>query len=222
MNNSIKNKLAKLIISSVLGYIKREFPENARSWRQATDELPTIGNFVYQDVAEFQKTKINKNDYELIKQKSENPAEHNSKWHKIIKKYIKNLNYDSLIKLSELYGDWFLDEKTKNEINKYLGKKLFENNKFEANDEKIENVKELDYLSNKSLQFITENGYIFENLVSPKNEDMKISLKYYVLNSSGFDEFIMKINEFLAIFNQELSNSDVEKLKIHVEKYKQK
>lgn len=194
-------KTQKELVSKLLKYIKTEFPMNAKSWNQSTDEITTIGYWIAEELEYDRYDKI-------FTETSNTPALRNRKWYDFISKNVTKLTPHALEQLAMRFGRWF----------DFGDSKLYENSQFQEQESKFP-AKNLKFLTNKTNQFEIESGVIFENLVDPKIADMQISLKYHVNNSSSFETFIASINEFLGKQNLYLTSIDIEKLKIHVEKY---
>jgi len=193
----LDKKQIKVMKNKLLDYIKKEFPKNAKSWNQATDELPTIGYWIAEEL------QYNKYD-KVLTEISKSPAMHNRKWYDFVSKNFDKLDEYALTRLAERFGHWFGVRDVK---------------LFESQDNGNFPVKNLSFMVNRTKQFITETGVIFENLIDAKNGDMQISLLYHLNNSNSFEGFIDSINSFLNKQDIELTDNDKVKLESHVNKY---
>lgn len=215
----MKKQVRDVIVTAILRYIKQEFPTNAKSWRQATDEITSIGSELLSNVVEFRGRKFAEGMLEKAAEKTKNPAERNKKWHKIIKFCLNYVRDNELRFIVNRHGHWFLNSKDKELISGEFPSKLFENQQLDTLMPANLKEKELEFMSNKAHQFELECGIILENLVDPRVPEMQISLKYWVNNSLNFDTFIQKLGEYVSLMDGELTQNDIDKLKTHVNKW---
>jgi viroplasmin and RNaseH domain-containing protein len=83
---------------------------------------------------------------------------------------------------------------------------------------KDSNIKRV--LDDEKFQFKFDSGYYMETINSNKLSDIPFSLKYHKNKTSNIDEFIDSVSNFLQSANVELTESDINKLRKHYQKYK--
>lgn len=216
----MKHKIKKIIVNELKKYIKREFPNDARGWKQATDELPAIGLFLYEEYKDFRGSVKEVEDE--IRQTSRTPAEHNTKWSRIVNKFIKRVNDDSLMRLYRTYGHWFIDQNKQKVIWESADLEFQQlNESAPVVTQKVEKIDEdlVYFMLNPTNQFKFDCGLIFENLVKPKAAHTKHSIMYHINNSANLDECFQSINDALAVAGGEMTNDDKERLEIHINKH---
>lgn len=189
--NQITNEKAS--VKEALSVFLQDFPNNAISWIDATQEVSTIAKWISEEL----NIKI---PTDLIS----TPAAYNTKFKTFIFKHFDKLNEVQLQFFERDFKHW-------------LYKDLFESvDIVPSEDTSLKPIKDLTL--SKTKKFELDNGLYFETINSGKI-DNKISLKWHVNNTFNVDEFIESVNAVVAVTEQELSENDIARLVAHYNKY---
>lgn len=200
LNESTNNK-SDLKESDLLVYLDENFPDNPKSWKEATGEIVEMANWIYetldypnQNNPQIQELKDTK--------KSKSPKEWNLKHKKRIINGFKLLDSYNKQQFFETFGEWINNPKKLNESQQII-----------IEDEEIIE----DVVNIKSNQFNFDCGLYMGTIKS--GLDTKFGLAYHALNTLNLEEFIDSVNNFLSTTNNQLTENDIEKLTAHYIKY---
>lgn len=167
------------------------FPDNAISWIDATQELSTLAMTFSEYLNIPVPTTV-----------VSSPSENNIKWKTFIMDNINKLDQAQQNQILADYDNWFNSE-------------LFESSKNDS-DSQSKALKDLTLSKNK--QFILESGLFF-GTINSKKIDNKLSLKWHVDNTFNVDEFIASVRKVVNVAEQDLTDNDVARLVSHYNKY---
>lgn len=171
----------------------QDFPNNAISWIDATQEVSTIAIWISEEL-----------NIKIPTTLVSTPAEYNTKFKSFIIENFDKLNSVSIEQFDKDFNHW-------------IHKNLNESNNPAEDDEK--EIKEL--ALSKTKKFNLDCGIYFETINSGKI-DNKISLKWHVKNTFSLEEFIESVKSVISVADFELTSSDISRLTSHYNKYSSK
>lgn len=166
-----------------------KFPEDAKSWKQATDELPTIAKYL-----------IEENESDIVLESYKTPSARNKGLRKIILTEFKKLDKQQKIRFENQFKHWFTQFSN-----------LFESENMQ--DKKIEKI-----LDSKSKQFTFDCGLFMGSLISDL-DGLIFSMRTHDEKTSNFEEFVASINSFLSTSKESLTATDISRLEAHYLKH---
>lgn len=201
---------SNLTLKDLYAYLDRQFPDNAKSWRQATDEIVDIANYVYEEVKQTVSESVAEKIADTVRSKT--PSERNMRHKARIKEGVKNLSKIGIDALLNYFAEWIMKDK-----------KLFESQQFQDITPDIEigidsndDIKEV--MTNKQYQFVFDSGVFMANIHS--NIKNKFGLIWHLENTNSLDSFIDSVGNFMITTTKnEPTSGDVERLKAVYEKY---
>lgn len=106
-------------------------------------------------------------------------------------------------------------------------KNLFESDEFKNLDSNLQNDLKTEVidknmqivLDNENYQFKFDSGHFMETINGNKLSTIPFSLKYHKDNTKNLDEFLFSVSNFLKTTGTELTENDLNRLKIHYQKY---
>lgn len=131
--------------------------------------------------------------------KSKTPAEYNIKYKTYIRENIGALTEHYLKLLYDRYDNWF---------KKYLT---------ESEEVADEDLKQL--VLSKPKQFVLDCGLFFETIKSGKLSDNKLSLAYHKDVTFDFASFLESVRSVVTFAQMTLTDSDIQRLESHYNKY---
>jgi hypothetical protein len=168
------------------------FPDNAKTWSDATGELTELHRYLAEECGE---------QFKAAPNPRQDPAV-NNKFHKpLILKYFKRLDSVKRKMFFEKYGQWFTSP-------------LFESDTSMDNKQEKAVEKVLDI---KSKQFQFDDGAVMGNMLS--DVDTQFGLLWHDAKTQNFNDFIASVTEFLSSAKQKPTAGDIGRLKAHYEKY---
>jgi hypothetical protein len=196
---SQKNK-SELNEIDLFTYLDSTFPDNAKSWKNATMEPVDMANWIYETVKETVSEEKAKKIED--KTKSKTPKEWNKKHKKRIKDGFPMLSDYNKKSFFSQFGHWITNFKNLNESQQI----------------KIDDEKEIeDVLKLKINQFTFDCGLFMGTINSGLNN--KFGLLYHAENTTNLGFFLSSVDNFIANSGNSLSSDDIEKLTNHYVKY---
>jgi hypothetical protein len=174
----------------------KNFPDDAKSWKDATGELASMHAFLAESAG---------GTYQNAKNPDELPSVYNQFHKKKILQYWKKISGDrvKLAMFTERFGIWLREETH-----------LFESDTSMDNkeDKAIDDV-----LDNRSKQFRFDNGAFMGSLIS--DVDSQFGLLWHDANTKNISGFLDSVGDFFKTSGVDITTADISRLRAHYEKY---
>lgn len=119
-----------------------------------------------------------------------------------------------LVQLNESEQIKHIKNLNESEENLLLKQEVYEPMIDEINDKNIGKV-----LDDSKYQFKFESGFAMESINSDRLSDIKFSLKWHKNNTKNYSEFLQSVKEFLKSADVTLTESDLNRLQKHYNRY---
>lgn len=195
LNESVTSNMIVDFKSTIENFISN-FPDNAISWIDATQELTTLALAIAEEL-----------NISPPNDKVFTPAENNMKW--------KSFIINNILKLSKYQEDTILRD-----FSHWFFNSVFESeNLLEELNPTDKNTKALkDLVLTKNSQFKLDCDMFFATINNSKL-DNRLSLKWHVKNTLSAEEFIESVRKVVSITDNNLTQNDIERLNAHYNKY---
>ena len=204
--NESKNYKFNLTEDDLINYLNENFPDNPKSWKEATCEPMDMSNWIYDVVSDVngqEKASVLKDT-----SKSKTPKEWNKKHKKRVIVGFKMLDEYNKKMFFEQFGHWVDAWKSK----------IKNLNESEEQKIKIEDEKEIeDVLKYKKNQFTFDSGVFMGTIKS--GLETKFGLLWHAKNTENLGGFINSVQTFLDATKETLTSADIERLSNHYVKY---